>query len=73
LYQESEASGAAVTGITPGEQGTGTLAQGFLEGSNVLVVEEMVRLIQAQRAYEINSKAIQSSDEMLGLVNSLKR
>ncbi|MEM9443933.1 MAG: flagellar basal-body rod protein FlgG [Verrucomicrobiota bacterium] len=73
LFLETEASGAATTGITPGEQGTGTIAQGFLEGSNVRVVEEMVRLIQAQRAYEINSKSIQSSDEMLSLVNSLKR
>lgn len=73
LFVETEGSGAAVTGVTPGEQGTGTLAQGFLEGSNVQVVEEMVKLIQAQRAYEINSKSIQSSDEMLALANNLKR
>ncbi len=47
--------------------------QGYLENSNVQVVEEMVKLIVAQRAYEVNSKAIQSSDEMLGLANNLRR
>lgn len=73
IFVETEGSGAATTGVTPGEQGSGTLQQGFLEGANVLVVEEMVRLIQAQRAYEINSKAIQSADQMLALANQLKR
>ena len=47
--------------------------QYYLESSNVQVVEEMVKLIVAQRAYEINSKAIQSADEMLGIANNLKR
>jgi flagellar basal-body rod protein FlgG len=46
---------------------------GYLEGSNVSVVEEMVRMISAQRAYEINSKAIQTSDDMLQTLNTLKR
>ncbi|MCX8125474.1 MAG: flagellar basal body rod protein FlgG, partial [Spirochaetes bacterium] len=50
-----------------------SLIQGFLESSNVQVVEEMVKLIIAQRAYEINSKAIQTSDDMLGMANNLKR
>ena len=57
----------------PGENGAGSLQQGFLEGSNIQVVEEMVRMITAQRAYEINSKAIQTSDEMLSTLNNLKR
>jgi flagellar basal-body rod protein FlgG len=50
-----------------------TLLQTFLESSNVKVVEEMVKLIVAQRAYEVNSKAIQTSDDMLGMANNLKR
>ncbi len=73
LYQVTEASGAAEDGVAPGAQGLGTLAQGYLEASNVRVVEEMVRMIQAQRAYEINSKAIMTSDEMMGIANNLRR
>ena len=72
LYQESAASGSE-TIATPGLEGTGTISAGHLEGSNVQIVEEMVRMIQAQRAYEINSKAIQTSDEMLNTMNGLKR
>ena len=56
-----------------GKEGTTTIAQGFLESSNVNIVEEMVNMIQAQRAYEINSKAITTSDEMLGQIAQLKR
>ena len=58
---------------TPGDQGLGTIAQGFLEMSNVNIVEEMVSMIVAQRAYEVNSKAIQASDDMLQMANNLKR
>jgi len=72
LYVPTAASGEATTGI-PGTEGMGTIAQGFLEMSNVSVVEEMVNMIAAQRAYEINSKAIQTSDEMLQTANSMKR
>jgi len=72
LYLPTAASGDVVSG-TAGEDGFGTIAQGFLEMSNVSVVEEMVKLISAQRAYEINSKAIQASDEMLQLANNIKR
>ena len=72
LYLATAASGDVLTG-TAGEDGFGTIAQGFLEMSNVSVVEEMVKLISAQRAYEINSKAIQASDEMLQLANNIKR
>ncbi|MBS1723731.1 MAG: flagellar basal-body rod protein FlgG [Armatimonadetes bacterium] len=72
LFRSGGGSGDPVTAV-PGEQGAGTLQQRFIEGSNVQVVEEMVRMISAQRAYEINSKAIQTADEMLGILNSLKR
>ena len=72
LYLPTSASGDVITG-TAGEDGFGTLAQGYLEMSNVSVVEEMVNMIMAQRAYEINSKAIQTSDEMLQMANNLRR
>ena len=72
LYEETPASGTAETGA-PGEQGFGTTLQGYVETSNVNIVEEMVNLIVAQRAYEINSKSIQTSDEMLQNVAQLKR
>jgi flagellar basal-body rod protein FlgG len=72
LFIPTGASGDATTG-TPGEDGFGTLAQGFLEMSNVSVVDEMVNMITAQRAYEINSKAIQAADDMLQTANNLKR
>lgn len=64
LYIETAASGTANAG-TPGINGLGLLNQGFVETSNVNVVEELVSMIQTQRAYEINSKAIQTSDQML--------
>lgn len=72
LYEETPASGTAETG-NPSEAGFGAIQQGFIETSNVNIVEEMVNMIQAQRAYEINSKSIQTSDEMLEKVNGLKR
>lgn len=71
-YKTSAASGEAVAG-NPGADGLGTTGQGFLEISNVKVIEEMVNMIVAQRAYEINSKAIQASDEMLQTANNLRR
>lgn len=71
LYKSSLASGEAFDAAEDGSGG-GVL-QGFLESSNVQVVEEMVKLIQAQRAYEINSKSIQTADEMLGMANNLRR
>jgi len=72
LYAETEASGQAVEGV-PGFEGYGKLVRGMLEASNVQTIEEMVNLITSQRAYEINARAIQTSDEMLGLANDLKR
>jgi flagellar basal-body rod protein FlgG len=72
LFAQTVASGEPITGI-PGEEGLGTIAQGYLEMSNVDVVAEMVNMIVAQRAYEVNSKAIQTSEEMSSIANSLKR
>jgi len=71
LFQPTEASGDPIEG-TPGVDGVGTLAQGYLEVSNVNVVEEMVNMIIAQRAYELNSKAIQTADAMMERAYHLK-
>ncbi|MCE5231797.1 MAG: flagellar basal-body rod protein FlgG [Mizugakiibacter sp.] len=68
LYVETASSGTPQTG-TPGLNGLGTLAQGSLETSNVNVVEELVNMIETQRAYEMNSKAISASDQMLQFIN----
>ncbi|GAA6938449.1 flagellar basal-body rod protein FlgG [Helicobacter pylori] len=72
LFSITNASGEAIVG-NPDSQGLGKLRQGFLELSNVRLVEEMTDLITAQRAYEANSKSIQTADSMLQTVNSLKR
>jgi flagellar basal-body rod protein FlgG len=72
LFVATEASGDEISGV-PGEDGIGLVSQGFLEMSNVNVVEEMVKMIISQRAYEMNSKAIQSADEMIQTVNNLRR
>lgn len=70
LYVETPASGTANTN-TPGTNGAGLLVQGYVETSNVNVVEELVNMIQTQRAYEINSKAISTSDQMLQRLSQL--
>ncbi len=70
LYEETAASGTARFNL-PGSNGAGTLSQGFLETSNVNVVEELVNMIQTQRAFEINSKAITASDQMLQKLSQL--
>ena len=72
LFEQTEASGEPTIG-TPGQEGMGMIRQGFLEGSNVDVVKEMVDLIAAQRAYEINSKMVTTSEDMLQVANNLKR
>lgn len=72
LYRTTQASGEPVEG-NPGTENLGTIAQGFLEQSNVDVVKEMVDMIVTQRAYELNSKTVQTADEMLALANNLKR
>ena len=72
LYMPSEKSGRAIYGM-PGEDGNGSVAQGYLESSNVKLIEELTNMILAQRIYEINSKVIQASDEVMGMVNNLRR
>jgi len=72
LLAETEASGTATTG-TPGDNGFGSIQSGFLEKSNVQMVTELVNLITAQRAYEINSRAIRVGDDMLQTANNIVR
>jgi flagellar basal-body rod protein FlgG len=72
LYTETDASGTAQLG-QPTENGIGEIQQGYLELSNVSVVQEMVNLILAQRAYEVNSKAVQAADQMMQDSNNLER
>lgn len=72
LFVETESSGLAFFG-TPGEEGFGVVRQGYLEQSNVDIVTEMVRLIEAQRAYETNSKMVQAAEDMMQVTNSIKR
>ncbi|MBZ5495447.1 MAG: flagellar basal-body rod protein FlgG [Acidobacteriia bacterium] len=72
LFTPTQASGDAITG-TPGEDGLGTLLSGFIEQSNVSVVQEMVAMIVSQRAYEANSKVIRTADEMFSQANNVVR
>ena len=72
LLVETPAAGDPIPG-TPGLEGNGEIYQGYLETSNVEIVEEMVNMIVAQRAYEINSKAIKTADDMLAVVNNIAR
>jgi flagellar basal-body rod protein FlgG len=72
VYRATDASGEAIGGRA-GEDGMGTLSQGMLEGSNVRLVDEMVNLMLAQRAYEASVKVVQAADEMLGMVNGMRR
>ena len=72
LYTETAASGTPVEGV-PGSDGFGTLRQRYIENSNVEVVTELIALIAAQRAYEINSRAIRAADEMLSVANEIVR
>lgn len=72
LFAPTQASGDAITG-TPGENGMGTLLSGYIEQSNVSVVEEMVNMIVSQRAYEANSKVIRTADEMFTQANNVIR
>lgn len=72
LYKAPD-EGARLVAVQPGEEGAGTLAQGFLEASNVKMADEMVSLMMAQRAYEMSAKVMQAADEMLGISNNLRR
>ncbi len=71
-YEQTEASGEAIVG-TPGTETFGALEQGWVESSNVVIVEEMVNMIMAQRAYDLNSKAVTTSDKLIETANNLKR
>lgn len=73
LYQPTTASGAAILGNPGGQEGMGTLLQGYTEESNVSVVNEFVNLIMSQRAYEANSKVVKAGDEMYQDINNLTR
>lgn len=72
LYGATEPSGPATLGAG-GDGGRGQIQQGFLEGSNVKLIDELLGLILAQRAYELNAKVVQASDELLGMANNLHR
>jgi flagellar basal-body rod protein FlgG len=72
LFRATEAAGEPIV-ARAGQDGVGSIRQGFLEGSNVKLVEEMVNLMVAQRAYEASVKVVQASDEMLGMVNNLRK
>ncbi|HON99401.1 MAG TPA: flagellar basal-body rod protein FlgG [Syntrophales bacterium] len=71
LFDKTDASGEPIVG-NPSVDGRGTISQYFLEMSNVNVIDEMVKMIVGQRNYEINSKAVQTADAMLGIINNLK-
>jgi len=71
LFQQTDASGAPVAGNPGGQEGNGTLMQGYVEGSNVSVVEEFINMIVSQRAYEANSKVVKTADEMYQMVNNV--
>src|SRR5690606_16332712 len=71
FYLETEVSGAPIE-VNPSEEGSGTLLQGFLEGSNVDPIQEITQLITAQRAYELNSRVISTTDEMLSAINQIR-
>jgi flagellar basal-body rod protein FlgG len=73
LYQQTDASGDPVIGAPGGQDGMGTLLQGYIEQSNVSIVQEFVNLIVSQRAYEANSKVVKAADEMYQQVNNLKQ
>lgn len=73
LFQPTAASGDAVVGVAGGQEGMGTLLQGYTEGSNVSVVNEFINMITSQRAYEANSKVVKAADEMYQMVNNITR
>jgi flagellar basal-body rod protein FlgG len=73
LYLPTDASGDPVVGSPGGQEGMGPLLQGYIEQSNVSVVEEFINLIVSQRAYEANSKVVKAADEMYQQVNNLKQ
>jgi flagellar basal-body rod protein FlgG len=73
LFTPTDASGEATVGLPGGQEGLGTLQQGYLEGSNVSVVEEFINMIVSQRAYEASTKVVKAADDMYSQVNNLTR
>jgi flagellar basal-body rod protein FlgG len=73
LYVPTDASGVATVGIPGGPEGMGSLLQGYVEQSNVSIVNEFINLIQAQRGYEANSKVVTAADNMYQQVNNLAK
>ncbi len=73
LFLQTDASGEPTLGVPGGQEGTGSLMQGFVEQSNVSVVEEFINLIMSQRAYEANSKVVRAADEMYQQINNITR
>jgi len=73
LYTATDASGDPTLGMPGGQEGMGALMQGYVEQSNVSIVNEFINLIQAQRGYESNSKVVQAADQMYQLINNLTR
>ena len=73
LYTPTDASGDATVGVPGGPEGMGSLLQGYVEQSNVSIVNEFINLIEAQRGYEANSKVVKAADEMYQQVNNLKQ
>jgi flagellar basal-body rod protein FlgG len=73
LFQQTDASGDPVVGTPGGQDGVGTLLEGYVEQSNVSIVQEFVNLIVSQRAYEANSKVVKAADDMYQQVNNLKQ
>jgi flagellar basal-body rod protein FlgG len=71
LFQQTDASGVPTVGNPGGQEGNGTLMQGYVEGSNVSVVEEFINMIVSQRAYEANSKVVKTADEMYQMVSNV--
>lgn len=73
LFLPTDASGSPITGAPGGQEGMGSLLQGYVEQSNVSVVQEFINLIVSQRAYEANSKVVKAADDMYQQVNNLKQ
>ena len=71
MFEPTDASGDAVVGTPGGQEGVGTLLQGYVEGSNVSVVEEFVNMIVSQRAYEANSKVVKAANDMYQQINNV--
>ena len=73
MFSQTDASGDPTIGNPGGQEGLGALMQGYVEGSNVSIVEEFINMIVSQRAYEASSKVVKAADEMYQIANNLKQ